>query len=845
MRCDLFKNIKDDLIDETYNYEYVNYLIVKAIFLCNEKKCSLDYLVNYFENIYGTTIKSSKLKKYLIDSFEKNGVNNFIISEDEKVIMNFILLLEDRIKKLTDESEDKLYSELYKYIEDDSSKFIDIYSYFAALEIVSNSNLKLEIVLSQIYSLLHARFINKDEYSLKYSTICSIDDNYNDFSINYIVKESSCLNILSIASINTIGQLKTARHNLVDLVLIFDKNFYDYCKLLSKPIMKSLEEVMNEYNSLLDDKEIKIIRLRYGYNNEKPKTLEEVGNIFSVTRERIRQIEAKGLRKARMIAEKNKTILNILFDRICKKTKIIEINDIEQYINNNEISFIISVLYKICSIGKCKYNVDYECLYNSDYEFNDIINEKLENISMFLSKQQALSFTGVDKIIFNNNYKEYHNIYIRKNIYPRDLFIYVIKQNFPNGYKCFTGDDYSILKRIIFKDVGEIDDFPSEHSLASMIDREPTMVQCNRGTFIDINNVNELSDDLYQRIIDFIYANKPVVYYSTILDKFKYELKKYDVENQYLLKGPIDRKLPEDFYSKRDYISVGDKSICPYDKILEIIKSFNGVFSINDLRMKISGVEDYVFYNILYHEKDNGLIFLENKRFIYFNKLNINDEDKLKLKNIIEEMFKSLNSDTISARKVYARIKLFEEKYNLNLEMIDHYFDLYSVIQLLFPNDYYYSRPFISTNPNLSTSREELLRNHLINYNSFTNDDVKSYLSKMNVGGIYSYLMFMDNMSDNFVQVDIDKMIKKEFLGINDETLRNIKKIINLILNNFKEIDTRTFNGYGMFPKLKYNWNKYLLVGIVRTYLSDDFAIDYTDNTYRTTDFIIRRDSNE
>ena len=85
--------------------------------------------------------------------------------------------------------------------------------------------------------------------------------------------------------------------------------------------MKFLEEVMNEYNSLLDDKEIKIIRLRYGYNNEKPKTLEEVGNIFSVTRERIRQIEARGLRKARMIAEKNKTILNILFDRICKRTK--------------------------------------------------------------------------------------------------------------------------------------------------------------------------------------------------------------------------------------------------------------------------------------------------------------------------------------------------------------------------------------------------------------------------------------------------------------------------------------------------------------------------------------------
>ena len=79
MKCDLFKNIKDDLIDETYNYEYVNYLIVKAIFLCNEKKCSLDYLVNSFENIYGATIKSSKLKKYLIDSFESFSLNPLIL----------------------------------------------------------------------------------------------------------------------------------------------------------------------------------------------------------------------------------------------------------------------------------------------------------------------------------------------------------------------------------------------------------------------------------------------------------------------------------------------------------------------------------------------------------------------------------------------------------------------------------------------------------------------------------------------------------------------------------------------------------------------------------------------
>ena len=42
-----------------------------------------------------------------------------------------------------------------------------------------------------------------------------------------------------------------------------------------------------------------MLRLRYGIDDGKPRTLEEVGKEFNVTRERIRQIEAKALRKLR------------------------------------------------------------------------------------------------------------------------------------------------------------------------------------------------------------------------------------------------------------------------------------------------------------------------------------------------------------------------------------------------------------------------------------------------------------------------------------------------------------------------------------------------------------------
>ncbi len=49
----------------------------------------------------------------------------------------------------------------------------------------------------------------------------------------------------------------------------------------------------------LTPREERVLRLRYGLDDGKPRTLEEVGRVFNVTRERIRQIEAKALRKLR------------------------------------------------------------------------------------------------------------------------------------------------------------------------------------------------------------------------------------------------------------------------------------------------------------------------------------------------------------------------------------------------------------------------------------------------------------------------------------------------------------------------------------------------------------------
>lgn len=71
----------------------------------------------------------------------------------------------------------------------------------------------------------------------------------------------------------------------------------------SKQLLKDhLEEVL----STLSEREAKVLRLRFGIEDGTAKTLEEVGRVFGVTRERIRQIEAKALRKLRHPSRRKK-----------------------------------------------------------------------------------------------------------------------------------------------------------------------------------------------------------------------------------------------------------------------------------------------------------------------------------------------------------------------------------------------------------------------------------------------------------------------------------------------------------------------------------------------------------
>jgi len=72
-----------------------------------------------------------------------------------------------------------------------------------------------------------------------------------------------------------------------------------------------LSDAVEEMLSTIKDREARILRFYYGLDNTEPMTLEQIGEIFGVTRERVRQIKEKAIKQLRQ-TNRNKALETFL-----------------------------------------------------------------------------------------------------------------------------------------------------------------------------------------------------------------------------------------------------------------------------------------------------------------------------------------------------------------------------------------------------------------------------------------------------------------------------------------------------------------------------------------------------
>nr|WP_326188517.1 RNA polymerase sigma factor RpoD/SigA [Exiguobacterium indicum] len=111
-------------------------------------------------------------------------------------------------------------------------------------------------------------------------------------------------------SLNAFINTETGTSEIIDFITNIDADYMDNILTVEETIINNeIKDIILDEIDMLPSREREVIKLRFGINDGKTRTLEEIGHIFGVTRERIRQIENKTLKKL-----KDNKALNALYN---------------------------------------------------------------------------------------------------------------------------------------------------------------------------------------------------------------------------------------------------------------------------------------------------------------------------------------------------------------------------------------------------------------------------------------------------------------------------------------------------------------------------------------------------
>lgn len=828
------KDLKGKTNTFRFDERYLVYFIVSQIY-------ELDYieensLFDLLEKDYDINLNRKQFNVFISKHFlcNKGGVTASYkqIDSYEKTKKFRALLFE-----LEWDLEETLHNKLNSYLKFNKFDISEAIPFVLAIA-KKRGGFSTDEILFRYFDII----ANEDRYYQKVDdAVVNIDSEYLELPIKIIINNQITRELLFSNGVNKLKDL--AGLSIESLLTIFspdyDSSYVSIFNLKEENKKSFYDDIDNIFNSL-NEKELEILSLRNGFGGESL-TLEETGQRFGVTRERCRQVEKKAEIKVVSASKKITNQLYAMFFNLATvETRYITLDQVEQYLGSKmRTSYVLFILNN--RELDIKYDEELNAIYNSDViSLDELCQEVKDAYGEIISLEDFGSLNLFEQSVVRKYYRlMYEKYYIHKNLRERELVCYLIDELFPDGYRCWNEEDFQLLEKKYEEKYG-VADCLSSGSIRGYLDRL-NYCQIDKGTYKNRSQCITLPEELLESIISYCLTNGPTVYYTTIFTRFEDQLRELGINNHYYLKGLIDYSMPSEFTSGKICLSTSSNVVSSYNAILGFMKSFNGEFTLEDLRFRFEGVKDYTFYNVLYNETNNGLIWLTSKRFIYISKVVITESTITEFKQFIDGVFASLGAGVTSSRKIFAKLSLTNKALLEKLKLARDNFSTFSLIRYLFRDDYGFNRPIISLDKNADTNTYNVIVNYALSLESFNSKTIRNYVSRMNIGGLYSYLSFMEDMSDNFVQVNIETMVRKDKFEMTAEQAKEFEDLISLIIGRFEQIDTRLFNGYQMLPKLKYHWNKYLLVGVVRSFLSDKYEVINTENSYDLTDFIIRR----
>ncbi|MBR5913417.1 MAG: hypothetical protein IKZ58_03500 [Selenomonadaceae bacterium] len=548
------------------------------------------------------------------------------------------------------------------------------------------------------------------------------------------------------------------------------------------------------------------------------KTLDEIGKDFGLTRERVRQIEAKTIKKFEKIYWAYSHNIFLCVYAMSGGKKIINFDDFKNFVSNEYA--------KILRYFATKLNFD-EKIFYYDEELNAVIFQAGVN----LTEIDISEFKNYlpNKIVEENIFLDAVENYAREKSYPADLLkaklesiychtgkffhsikitgnfkcMYILQECFPNGYKIDDETHYNRFIRCLKEFFGE-----EENLTQRAVDAKIGIlgVLCGRGKYThpDLVHVPRPIINIIKNFIEN--SERNVLPFKEIFKALEDKFIGTQINNHYILQGIIKLyKMPYEL--RKDYL-IKSGGINIAEEFNAFVKE-HGEVTTQEIKQEFISFDDHNIAFIL--PRCPEVIPIGNGFYIHSTRLNLNDRDFVEIEKFLRQI---CTNNPVNSRQV---LDLFYEKFFdfLSRNKIDDNEKLFGVLKYMFQGKLHFSRPYISVEEIKNVTNRQVLLGYLEGMDAIDIEDLINICNENEIGYVSTSIL-IESLRPNFIRIDEFTLHNPESIGVTEEIISAVcAEVKKSMARNGGWIAAKNFDDYEWIPRLEVDWTDFLLESIV------------------------------
>jgi RNA polymerase sigma factor (sigma-70 family) len=643
-------------------------------------------------------------------------------------------------------------------------------------------------------------------------------ENIKNFKITDLLAASNGIvsadSLLTIEEINGMDLKELKEHFDVSQVLELQRK-------LKKA--KNPETIVNQLANVLKENEYKILKYRYG----EKLTLEETGKHFSVTRERVRQIAKKALKKVKMHLGRNYFYFVVsLFSSsrsiITKEELLAMIGKENEFLAEilkedvNGFTYFIKLdAYFFTPGKKIKFdNIDdfMGDLPNFFYfnEYESALDEILKSIGI-----ENPSIQMIKALIEDYGFKQYGEIFSRTKLSIIDI-LEILFRNFITVPFRIDEEGYAQIQELAKKHLNY--EFSSSvRALDARIRDSDHILLVDRLTFqwfdsesFDQTIITKIDAYLKKRLKETNIINIEEVY-----NEFEADLQHLKINNKLHLYSIVRFYLDEDYIiGKGNTLNIfkndADK-INIEDSLLKTIQSFGGYCDKSQLQEILQWQPYKLDLGISSSKK---LMSWGTNKVITFDHIGLTNRDK---ENLIQLTRRNIKEGFTTSGVLFREMKFDPNLASLiSTKGIDDNGKLSSIIKILVPEINGHSN-FLYEEGCKFTSFEEVI------IDRFNSETSRKELQNFAIEFGYREVMAANILKKllehrSFVEIDVDKLYPESQMNIPDSVINELCHFVEEARAGKEYVSLSNLKGYKRrLPMIQFRWNPYLMKSILVT----------------------------